>query len=472
MKLVIRIILPALLMAGWSLAANFDGTFENKTLRIDYYHSGQRGIDHIALGQIYAYPVWSGSHKHMVSDLNLGQYQVRVFDAASNKLIYSRGYSTMFNEWQTTKEAKIITATFEESVLIPKPKRKFRLVFTRRDDRMQFEAFFDRIIDPNQTSGVNSNPPKPAFKVSKLMYNGPSENKVDLVIIGDGYSAKDMEKFRRDAKHYNDVMFSTSPFKEHKKDFNVWVVEAVSAQSGISKPDKNIWKSSALGCSYFSFASPRYVLTQDNKALRDAAGLAPYDYINILINDNRYGGGGIYNWFTTTYTISDHPGMEWQMDYVYVHEFGHAFAGLGDEYYSSSTGYDEFYKTDVEPWEPNITALLDKKNLKWKKFVTTGTPLPTPWNKKVYDSVAAKRSKLDRLGKDYYEKREPFISKQRALLKAEKYAGKVGAFEGAGYESHGLYRPAVDCRMFSLSLTDFDPVCSEAIVRVIKHLSE
>ncbi len=267
-------------------------------------------------------------------------------------------------------------------------------------------------------------------------------------------------------------MFSTTPFKERKNDFNVWLVEVVSQESGIPKPDKNIWKNSALGCRYYSFNSPRYILTENNKALRDAAGLVPYDYINILINDNRYGGGGIYNLYTTTYMRVDTKGQEWQMDYVYVHEFGHSFAGLGDEYYSSSTGYDEFYAAGVEPWEPNVTALLDKNNIKWKSFIKEDIPLPTPWEKEEYDNVAAQRSKLDRLASDYYNKREPFISEQSAILKNSKYAGKVGAFEGAGYERFGLYRPAVDCRMFSLSLVDFDPVCRATIEKVIDHLAK
>ena len=159
------------------------------------------------------------------------------------------------------------------------------------------------------------------------------------------------------------------------------------------------------------------------------------------------------------------------MEYVYVHEFGHAFAGLGDEYYSSSTGYDEFYSKGVEPWEPNITALLDPQNIKWKRFVDKDTPIPTPWEKEEYDSIATERAKLDRLAPDYYEKREPFITKQNDILKKTRYAGKVGAFEGAGYESHGLYRPFLDCRMFSLSLVDFDPVCSATIEKVIDYLT-
>jgi hypothetical protein len=200
--------------------------------------------------------------------------------------------------------------------------------------------------------------------------------------------------------------------------------------------------------------------------------MVPYDFINILVNDDRYGGGGIYQQYSTTFTIPDHPEQAWQRDYVYVHEFGHSFAGLGDEYYSSQVSYEEFYSKDVEPWEPNVTALLDKNDLKWKAFLEKDTPLPTPWEKAEYDSLANERAKLDRLAPDYYQKREPFIKKQDEILKRTKYAGKVGAFEGAGYEARGLYRPAADCRMFSLSLVDFDPVCRAALERVIDFYSK
>jgi hypothetical protein len=303
------------------------------------------------------------------------------------------------------------------------------------------------------------------------MENGNPHDKVDIVILGDGYRKEDMEKFRKDAKHFNDVMFSTSPFKERKKDFNVWTVEVASKDSGIDKPDKNIWKNTALGTAYNTFGSARYVLTEENKSLRDIAGAAPYDFITILVNDNRYGGGGIYNLYTTTYTRGDAPQMDWQMEYVYVHKFGHCFGGLGDEYYSSQVSYNDFYQKGIEPWEPNLTALSDKENLKWKSFTDAQTPLPTPWEKARFDSLEKLRGKLDRLAPDYYEKREPLYQAAQNVLKKSQYAQKVGAFEGAGYISEGLYRPSVDCRMFSLSLVGFDPVCSAAISKMIDFYS-
>ncbi len=467
-----RTLLFVLISGALLFAGSYDDYFTAKTMRVDYYHSGKAGEEHFSLDQIYETGTWAGSKKHLITPLNLGEYQVRLYDSASGELIYSRGYSTMFNEWQTTSAAKERYKTFHETFRLPFAKKPVKLAVARRDRQMRFREIWSTEIDPQRTPLINKAVNKPDYRVWALMQNGDPSEKVDLVLLGDGYSAEDMEQFRRDARTYNEEMFNTEPFKSHRDKFNVWVVEVVSPESGISRPDKGIWKNNALGSRYFTFGSPRYILTENNRVLRDAAGLVPYDYINILINDNRYGGGGIYNLYTTTYMRVDHPGQEWQMGYVYVHEFGHAFAGLGDEYYSSSTGYDAFYSKGVEPWEPNVTALLDKDNIKWKALLTPGIALPTPWKKEAYDKLATARSRLDRLAADYYEKREPFISQQHALLANSPYAGMVGAFEGAGYESRGLYRPAVDCRMFSLGLVDFDPVCRRALEEVIEYLSD
>jgi len=459
-------------MASALWAQSFSDHFTGKTLRVDYYHTGTKGQELFALDQLYEAGEWAGTRTHMITPLNLGEYQVRMYDAESGKLVYSRGYSTVFNEWQTTAGAKEKWHTFHETWQLPMPKNKIELAVARRNAKMEFDEIWRTAIDPNDRVAVSPKPEKPDWKVTAIMQNGDPATKVDLVIVGDGYAEGDMVKFRRDARHFNDELLKTEPFKSRKDDFNVWIIEVISGESGIPKPDKGIWKNSALGCEYNTFGSARYILTEDNKALRDAAGLVPYDYVNILINDDRYGGGGIYNLYTTTYAIPDHPDQAWQMDYVYVHEFGHSFAGLGDEYYSSQISYEEFYKKDVEPWERNVTALLDKDNLKWENFVAEDTPLPTPWQKALYDSLAFERGKLDRLAADYYEKREPYIQKQQAVLDNIPWSGKTGAFEGAGYEQFGLYRPSVDCRMFSLSMAPFDPVCAAALEEVIDYFTK
>jgi hypothetical protein len=459
-------LLLALCVASAATAGDlFDRYFTPGTLRVDYYHTGTKGAETISLDGAVQEGTWAGSRTNLVDTLNLGEYLVRVYDRATNVLLYSRGFSSMFNEWQTTDEAGAgVYRTFHESVRCPMPRGAVQVSLSRRDRRMQFHEVFATVIEPGQV--VREKRPAP-FAVTPIMENGPAATSVDLVLLGDGYTEADLPKLRNDARHFTEAMFATKPFSAHRREFNVRLVESVSAESGIDVPDKNVWKKTALATRYNTFGSARYVLTEDNRAVRDAAALAPYDFICILVNDERYGGGGIFQQYTTTYTGEPKAGEEWREDYVYVHEFGHAFGGLGDEYYSSSTAYNEFYPAGVEPWEPNVTALGDKANLKWTRLTTAGTAVPTPWEKATYDSLEAVRGTLDRLAPDYYQKQRPLYQASMDLLKTSRFAGQVGAFEGAGYASKGLYRPAIDCRMFSLSLIDFDPVCGAAIETMI-----
>jgi hypothetical protein len=447
----------------------FDRYFSDATIRVDYYHTGTKGEERFSMDRVYREGPWPGSRTRLLDTLNLGEFLVRVYDQATNVLLYSRGFSSMFQEWQTTDEAATgAYRTFEETVRFPYPRRTVQVTIARRDKRMVFHDLFSLTVDPGDPTVVIKDKPAAVFPLVPLMSNGPSAEKVDILILGDGYAKDEMEKFRKDAAHFNSVMFSTNPFSKHKKGFNVWTIEVQSDESGIDVPDKNVWKRNALGSQYNTFGSARYVLIADNRRLRDIAASAPYDYLCILVNDTRYGGGGIFNLYATTYTKEQTESQRWQMDYVYVHEFGHSFAGLGDEYYGSSTAYNEFYPAGIEPWEPNITALLDKKNVKWKVLVSAGTELPTYWGKVRYDSLEAERGKLDRLAPDYYAKREPLMKAEEEILKRPDGEWKVGAFEGAGYVAKGLYRPSIDCRMFSLSTVGFDPVCSAAIERVVE----
>lgn len=463
-----KIISMLLLTVSALFSQSFQQYFQDKTLRVDFYHTGTKGMEIIALDKVYEEGIWPGSKTQLLDALNYGEYMLRIYDVKSGAMIYSRGFSSMFNEWHSTDEALGGTVkTFHETVRIPFPKSSVQATISRRDKQMIFHELFSTVIDPNNSSLVNNQKRTPLYKSAKIVDNGVPEKKVDLLILGDGYAKGDMQKFRDDAKHYADVLLGTSPFKERRKDFNVWIIEVESKESGIDKPGKNEWKENALGTMYDTFGSARYILTEENRILRDIAGQVPYDALAILVNDNRYGGGGIYNLYTTCFTQTDTKGMEWQMDYVFVHELGHSFGGLGDEYYTSSVSYNDFYQAGVEPWEPNLTAATTREKVKWNSLIDPSTPVPTPWNKSAYDSVEALRGKLDRLASDYYEKREPLYQANQNLLKTAEYKGKVGTFEGGGYVSKGIFRPAVDCRMFSLSLVGFDPVCSAAIEKVI-----
>lgn len=450
--------------------ASFDAYFKNETLRIDYYHTGTKGTESFSLDKLYEEGEWSGSKTNLMDPLRYGEYMATITDTATGVLVWSRGFSSMFQEWQTTDEAIAgIVRTFHETVRIPYPKAPIRFELQRRDKKNVFNTLFTAVIDPNSPVQVNKEKRAPSFPVVKFLNNGSAPSKVDIVILGDGYTKDEMKKFREDVKHFTDVLFGTEPFKSRKSDFNVWTIEVASEDSGIDKPDRDVWKTTPLGTMYNTFGSARYVLTEENKILRDICGHVPYDAIFILFNDNRYGGGGIYNLYATCYTQTDVKGREWQMDYVFVHEFGHSFAGLADEYYSSDVAFNEMYPEGMEPWEPNITRLYEPTNLKWKPFVKEGTPIPTPWGKAEYDSLESIRRKMDRLAPDYYQKAGALMEKAQSILKNKELESVVGAFEGAGYTSSGMYRPSLDCRMFSLSLVPFDPVCRASIEKMIDY---
>ncbi len=462
------------ILCGFSAgyAGEFDTFFENKTLRVDYFHTGTATKEFIGLDQVYEQGVWAGTRTKLIDKLNLGKFMVKVFDVTTNQLIYSRGFASIYGEWETTQEAlDEIVRSFHESVLLPFPKQPVQVVIAKRDKWMHFQDIFSTVIDP-ASRFVNREKRGQMFKVNTLLENGPPNKKVDFLILGDGYTKAEMGKFRKDAERWKNVILNTAPFKANAKKLNIRAIEVVSQDSGIDEPRKEIWKNTALGCSYNSFDSPRYVLTYENRQIRDIAAAAPYDFIYILYNGTRYGGGGIYGLYATGMTGVKNSELDWHVEYMFTHEFGHSFAALGDEYYTSSTSYTDFYPSGVEPTAPNVTALTDPDNLKWKSFLQEGTPLPTPWSKAHHDSLEAIRSTWDRSAEGYYEKWLKMRAEQEKQMQAGEFSDKVGAFEGAGYSSEGLYRPAIDCRMFSLSLTPFDPVCQAGILRVIDFFSE
>ncbi len=458
--------------AASAQSVSFDRFFVDKTLRVDYYHTGTATQEYISLDKAYEQDGWAGSRVNLIDTLNLGKYLVKVFDTATNQLIYSRGFASVYGEWETTQEAIDENfRTFHESVLVPFPRRAVQVIIAKRDKWMRFHNVFSTVVEPNSRF-VNREQRGRDFKVLTLHESGPPHKKVDYLLLGDGYTIEELGKFRKDAERWKEVMLNTAPFKKHASRINIRAIEVVSQDSGIDEPRQNKWKNTALGCSYNSFDSPRYILTYANREMRDIAAAAPYDFIYILVNSKRYGGGGIYNLYATGMTGVENPDLDWHVDYMFTHEFGHSFAGLGDEYYSSATSYVDFYPSGVEPTAPNVTALLDTANLKWQELVAEDTPLPTPWPKAQYDSLDAVRRTWDRSAPDYYEKWLKLRNLQVETMQASPYYDKIGAFEGAGYSATGLYRPAMDCRMFSLSTAPFDAVCQQGIERVLRFYSE
>ena len=446
----------------------FDEFFTNQTMRVDYIHSGTGRTETFAVDEIYIEPVWAGSTKNLVDTLNLGKYLFEVYDVRTNQLVYSRGFCSIFGEWQTTDEAKSRRRAFSESIRFPNPRDKVKISISSRDDNNIFMKRWAFPVDPSKAN-IRRARFYEDLKVTDILDSGEPAQKVDVLILPDGYTEKQMKKFIKDAKKMCDVLFETSPFKERKTDFNIRALHLPSNEPGIDNPRKGIYRDNALSCSFNSFESDRYILTWDNKSVTKAASAVPWDHLYILVNSNKYGGGGIFNLYSTC--ISDN---EWS-GYIFVHEFGHSFGGLGDEYYTSDVAYDEFYKPGVEPWEPNITASTDIKSLKWNNLLEQGTPVPTPWDKAIYDSTnRANRKTINLLSGKAAKDSVKAVHDQwrRDFLRAQEYWGKVGVFEGSGYASEGLYRPYLDCRMFSRSLTGFDPVCLRALERMIDFYTE
>jgi hypothetical protein len=304
------------------------------------------------------------------------------------------------------------------------------------------------------------------------MEHGPAEKKVDIVVLGDGYTKQEMAKFQKDTRRLINVLFNAEPYKSRKSDFNVRAIETPSPVSGVNRPHPGIFKRTPLSVHYSSFDSERYALTYDNRTIRDIASAVPYEFTIILINERTYGGGGIYKLYASL--AADNAFS----DYIIIHEMGHHLAALADEYYTSQVSYELDDKITIEPWETNVTALLDRNALKWRHLVQPGTPIPTPWDKETFDrfglSVKNERQKL-RKAKAPEEKLENLFRKQREqegkILSRMKYANTVGAFEGAAYQSRGLYRSSANCIMFT-RIMDHCPVCQHSINRVIDQYTK
>jgi hypothetical protein len=441
-----------------------------QTMRVDYYHTGNASQELFSVDRAVIEPLaWPGNPMRPIDETNLGKYLFEVRERTTHRLIYSRGFSSVYGEWETTDEAKNFNRTFHESLRFPAPKSPVQIIVKKRDANNDFREVWATVIDPTDMFVDRSKPasPGPLIEIEK---NGDPARKVDLLLLGDGYTASERPKFEKDVRRLIGILFSTSPFKEHRSDFNVWGLCPAAAESGISRPSTGVYRQSPIGATYDAFGSERYILTFDNRAFRNIASFAPYDVVEIVANNRTYGGGGIFGQYSTVAADSE------QAPYVFVHEFGHHFAALADEYYTSPVAYLPATIKN-EPWEPNVTALLDPAHLKWGDLVEKGTPIPTPWQKEEYEARSreyGKRRAQIRAEKRPEEEMEALFRENREfelkLFAKEKYLGKVGAFEGANYEAKGYYRPEVDCIMFTRSPA-FCAVCRRAINRVIELYS-
>ena len=415
----------AFILTLWTLSSpgqtNFEKYFTDKVLRFDFMLAGNSQKTLVYPVGMNEEKLYGGSHENLIDPFDYGNYKYEVFDGAENRLIYSHGFCTLFQEWQTTAEAKTIERSFYEVATMPFPKNRVRFVLSLRERNGMFSKLYETIIDPADYYIRKEKPVNAA--VTKIYGPGDPQKCVDLAFVAEGYTAEEMGKFRDDVKKMADVLFSEAPFTDYRDKINIWAVEAVSADSGTDIPGDRIYNNTALNSSFYTFGTDRYLTTQDIKSVNDYAALAPHDNIIVLINSSKYGGGGVYNYYSGT-TVG-HP----LSPKVFIHEFGHGFAGLADEYYSSDVAYDEFYPLNVEPWEPNITTMVNF-NSKWKNKVAKETPMPTPSD--------------------------------------DKYRNTTGLFEGGGYSAKGIFRPETDCRMKSNGSKGYCTVCREAIRKMIE----
>lgn len=449
-----------LMCAGPAVAAT------PRTLRVDYFHTGNAKAEMFSLDRVVLEPLpWPGNPDQPLDGTNLGKYFFEVRDKASGKALYSRGFASVFGEWVTTDEAKTASRTFNESWRFPAPSAPVHIVLKKRDAKNGWTQIWAMDVDPRDPFIDRSKAPSAGPLVS-LQKSGDPAKKVDFLILGDGYTAAQRPKCEADANRLMGILFSTEPFKTRRTDFNVWALCPASAESGISRPSTGVYRRNPVGTTYDAFGSERYILTYDNHAFRDLASNAPYEFVEILTNTDTYGGGGIFNLYSTVAANS-----LWA-PYIFIHEFGHHFAGLADEYYTSDVAYGS-PSEKVEPWEPNATAMRDPAKLKWKDLIQPGTPLPTPWDKAAFErysrDVQKTRRQLRKDNRPESEMNTLFTAEREhedRLLAAQKYAGKVGAFEGSNYEATGYYRPETNCIMFTRTET-FCRVCQRGIERVV-----
>ena len=450
------LILVALLAAG----------VPARTFRVDYVHSGTASEQRFALERLVLEPLpWPGNPDRPIDDTNSGKYRFEVRDRSSGRLLYSRGFSSIFGEWQTTAEAKQVARAFGESLRFPAPAAPVQIVLFERDDRTNlFREAWKVGVDPKDPA-VDDSPPPPAGELIALQRTGDPAVKVDLLLLGDGYTARERGKFEKDARRLMEVLFSASPFKERRDDFNVWALCPPAAQSGISRPSLGIHRRSPVGATYDAFGSERYVLSFDNRAFRDLASHAPYDVVEIVANSGTYGGGGIFNLYGTVAADS-----RWA-PYILVHEFAHHLAGLADEYFTSPTAYESKAERP-EPWEGNVTA--DPRHPKWAALLTPGVPLPTPWDEAGFlewqKGIQERRKEIRAERRPEFEMDAHFAAEKveaTRRLSSERYAGKVGVFEGANYESKGFFRSQTDCIMFTRDDVPFCAACRSAIDRIL-----
>ena len=404
-------------------AQHFDDYFINKTLRIDYLHSGGAVSDEYEIKNFHAGGIWSGTRAHLIDPYIYGNIIFQVYDSLTNKLIYSRTYSSLYEEYKATEKAEREIASFEECVNMPFPKRTVKVSFTSVSRRQEQTLRLESYINPATASIKNF---KKEYEVIDLHIGGNSEECLDILFILDGYAQKDKALLEQDMQRFASYVMECSPYKENKEKVNIRAIKGYSKESGITDPNAKVFKNTLLNTSYNVLDLDRYLMCLNVWKMYDIADDAACDAIVIICNSPKYGGGGIYNFYATVNNLHE------KSSYVVVHELGHSIGGLGDEYYTSEVSVRDFYPEGIEPAEPNLTTLVDFE-AKWKDMMDKDTPVPTP--------------------------------------NTEQYKNTLGVFEGGGYVAEGVYRPVASCTMKEAVYNHFCPVCTKTLINLINYYS-
>ena len=393
----------------------------NQSLRVDFILSGNSSNQEVSLFRLCRDQGWYGSPQQLISPFNYGEYRYFLIHARSGDTLYSKGFSTLFEEWRTTNEAKYKTRAFQQTLVMPFPRENSRIVIEGRKRDGAFTLLLDETINPKQ---IDLNKPARTNQVIKILHGDDlPAHRADLLIIAEGYSMNELDLFETEARKLTKALLNTEPYKSLQNHITIRSLGIPSPQSGVTDPLSGKWIDTYFKSRFNTFDTDRYLQTMETWKVYETAALAPYDHIIILVNSKKYGGGGIYNHFTILTSRNS------QSADLLLHELGHGLAGLGDEYYNSEVAYDEFFNTDIEPWQPNLTTLVDFDR-KWKSLIKPSIPVPTP--------------------------------------EKPQYEYETGAFEGGGYVAKKVYRPAINCKMKSLDADNFCQVCSLSIANVIK----
>jgi hypothetical protein len=394
----------------------FDKFFTGKSLRVDYILAGNDRITQCYLWQIKEEPFWGGPRKNLIDPWNSGNFRYSAIDSATGELLFRMGCSTLFEEFQGTQEARIVQRAYPMTALLPYPVRTIRFTIERRTyETGRFDSLFGLFINPADPFILHEMPDR--YPVFELETKGSTAHQLDIAFVAEGYTEEEMPEFREDVRRISEYFLAAEPFSGFRERITFRAVESPSEGSGVDIPGTNTYVNTSISSSFYTFGSERYLTTKDTWSMRDIAANVPYDQIIILNNSTKYGGGGFYNHYCQSTTDN-----EWS-EIVAIHEFGHAFGGLADEYVGG-VNYDGYYNLKLEPWEPNITTRIDFGS-KWLRMIPDTVPVPTP-----RDSA---------------------------------YLHIVGVFEGGGYIAKGIYSPVMNCRMKDDSAPGFCPVCQEAI---------